>query len=249
MARKHTGETPVFQSSRRFRDVFAEQVGRFGLRKTLEWNLYRAANNPLRLLSLAIDRRRDLRVCGVSLVEGKFTEHREDRGATNSVSTPYGALVEVLGQERFTENDAIVDIGCGHGRVLAFLADNGFPGSITGIELDAEVAAFARSWAQRYPNVEVIAGDAFDQDLSRFTVFYFWKPMLANAFKRFIEKLEAEVTHEVRLYYLTDFDTAGYLAGRPGWSELWARSIYRHHGLPQFYSPQNCSAWTFNPQR
>lgn len=227
--------------------MFSEQVKRVGLRKALAWNVYVAANEPLRLLSLALDKRRDLRICGVSLVNGKFSENRESKGATNSISTPYGALDEILGHEEFSASDAIVDIGCGHGRVLAYLVDTGFESRICGIELDREVSEFAKRWSARYPNIEVITGDAFEQDLSGYTVFYLWKPMLQDVFRRFIVKIEAEATRPVRLYYLTDFDTAALLSERSGWTRVWTKRIYRHRGLPLFYSPQDCSAWIYTP--
>lgn len=240
-------DSPVFQNKRRFSEVFAEQVSSVGLGKALAWNAYVAVNEPLRRLSLWLDRRRDLRVCGVELVSGKFSERRDSNGATNAVSTPYGALAEILGHERFTPEDSFVDIGCGHGRVLAYLQDSGFPGKIAGIELDPEVAAFAQSWAKRYDRIEVVCGDALEQDLSRYNVFYLWKPMLADFFRKFVARLEESASRPVRMYYLTDFDTAGFLTGRPGWRELRRMRVYRHRGLPQFYSPQDCSVWEYDP--
>lgn len=233
----------------KFSQVFAEQVKSVGLGKAISWNIYWQGNRPLRWLRYTLDAKRDQRICGEYLEGGDYSLYRDSHGATNSLSTPYGALEAVLGKEHFTEDDAIIDIGCGHGRVLAYLIDTKFPGHIAGVELNHDVAEFARGWLKRYPDVELIEGDAFEQDLSRFNIFYLWKPMLSDIFKRFAEKLEAEATRPIKMYYLMDFETAEFFQDRPNWREISRTEVHRVHGLPVFSRPLCCTVWEYTPQR
>ena len=232
---------------RKFTEVFSEQVKTVGLGKALSWNIYWESNRPLRWLRYKLDTKRDLRICGVPLEGGDLSQFRESHGATNSLSTPYGALEVVLGSAQFTEDDAIIDIGCGHGRVLAYLVDSGFPGHIAGVELNPDVASFTRNWLKRYPEIELIEGDAFKQDLSRFNVFYLWKPMLSDIFKRFVVKLEKEAVRPITMYYVMDFETASFFQNRPGWHEVSRMEVHRVHGLPVFSRPLCCTVWKYVP--
>ena len=82
----------------------------------------------------------DRRICGCSLVKYVPSLYRETMGATGSQSTCYWALDKMFKGEHFDENDSFIDVGCGKGRVLAYMVSKKYPCSLTGIELNKEVA-------------------------------------------------------------------------------------------------------------
>lgn len=180
-----------------------------------------------------LDARRDRAICGMSL---ETFAPALDGGAVDTISAPYGTLERVLGPEEFAASDRLLDVGCGMGRPLAYLAGRGFPGELFGIELNGEVAREASRWAERYPNVRIMAGDAFGLDLSRFNRLFMWYPMVPEVLARFVGKLEREAREPVTVYYVGNIG-GGVFEGRPGWSVRRQGSVYRVHGIPQHANP------------
>ena len=66
----------------------------------------------------------NLRICGESLVEYVPSIDRNDAqgiGGTGSQSTHYVLLKHIFSHVKLTSDDVFLDVGCGKGRVLAFL--------------------------------------------------------------------------------------------------------------------------------
>ena len=114
----------------------------------------------------------DKKICGCSLVKYVPSLFRESKGATGSQSTRYCILKEIFKNEQFSSNDSFMDIGCGKGRVIAYLLKNNFPGRLSGIELNDAVANFAKEWTNKYDNVSIISGDAFEQNFDAYNIFF-----------------------------------------------------------------------------
>ena len=209
-------------------------------------------NNPLirrmiRLSRKAVDIRdalTDKRICGRSLSE--FVP-AVAAGATGSQSTPYSVLDTVFKNAKISEDNAFLDIGCGKGRVLAFLIKKKAPCPLTGIELNPEVAAVAQAWTQRYPNAAVICGDVFDIDLNRYDVFFMSRPFEPDLFSRFLQKLEREVHHRITLYYWVDQQSGALLHNRTGWIMHERKILFFRRGFFIAMTPQQYSVWTYLP--
>ncbi|MBR3150122.1 MAG: class I SAM-dependent methyltransferase, partial [Eubacterium sp.] len=108
-------------------------------------------NSKLAVINRHFDEVHDKKLVGMSLGKYVPSQHREDMGATGSESTPYCALRKMIGADTFDENDVFADIGCGKGRVLAYMAaEYGFKGKIRGVELNDEVAQLAAEWAKQF---------------------------------------------------------------------------------------------------
>ena len=146
----------------------------------------------------------DKKICGVSLLKYAPSEHREDMGATGSQSTRYWMLDDVFGDSFPDDTDSVIDVGCGRGRLLAYMLKRGFKGRVTGIELNESVAEYAESWSRKYSNITVIPGDAFALDYNDYTVLFMARPFEPPFFANFLEKLESELAHPITLYYLCD---------------------------------------------
>lgn len=166
-------------------------------------------------------------------------------GATRSQPTHWWILERVFRDVVLTEADGFVDIGCGKGRAIAFLLREKAPCRITGVELNPEVARVAKAWTARHDNVSILEADAFSLDFDRFTVFYLFRPFLPKTFTEFIELLESQLTHPVRLVFLSQ--GVRELYNRPGWERLNGGSVYLIHGMPVAGCPQSWSVWRYAP--
>ena len=194
------------------------------------------------------DARRDRKISGRNLGAFVPTPFAERYGATGSQSAPYLGLDEVLKDLKLTTNDSIIDIGCGKGRVIAYLLDRGCPCKITGIEINFTVSAVAKAWTANIPKVEIIEGDAFGLDYNDYTVLFMYRPMETDTFKMFVNLLEMQLTHPVKLYYYVDIQSGFYLNERPGWNLIKREEIYRVKGYYIHKQPQRYSVWTYEPQ-
>lgn len=199
-------------------------------------------------ISCALDNKRDMKICGEKLGVFVPSPFGEDIGATGCQSAPYYGLDIVLNDLDLKPEDSFIDIGCGKGRAIAYLVGNGCPCKITGIEINPEVASVAERWTKRYPNVEIIEGDAFGLDYNDYTVLFMYRPMEVDAFICFISLLEMSLEHPVKLYYYADGQSGYYLNERPGWSLIERREIYRARGYYIHKIPQRYSVWTYTPE-
>lgn len=226
---------------------FANQVKREGFKETTVKRARILRDRPLHALRNNIDIYRDKQVCGMSLDVSVTSPFAQTHGAIDTIHTPYGTLRAMLGREPFTAEDSIIDIGCGMGRPLAYLVRAKFPGKITGVEINPVVAECAQQWAARYDNVDVICGDAFELDLSAFTAFFMWKPMTPETFLRFAEKMEQEIDHPAKLFFLSDIGYSELLESRPRWTLERQEWIGRIHGIPQHGVPERFAVWLLTP--
>jgi len=211
------------------------------------------AVNPFVLLSYKLscrsDAKKDMKICGKELGEFVPTPFARSHGATGSQAASYRGLAKVLEDLEYSPGDSFIDIGCGKGRVLAYLAGTGYPGRITGVELNPQVAYAARSWSARYPGIEVIEGDAFKLDYNEYNVLFMYRPMETDAFISFIYQLEQTLTHSVKLYYYADSQSGYFLNDRQGWNLIRREDIYRVKGFYIHKKPQRFSVWEYRPDR
>ena len=207
--------------------------------------------NPFVLISnkiaCALDNKRDKKISGRNLGVFVPTPFARSHGATGSQSAPYLGLAKVMQDFDPKSEDSFIDIGCGKGRVIAYLLRNNCPCKITGIELNPSVASVAKSWTERYPNVEIVEGDAFGLDYNDYNVLFMYRPMETDTFKLFVNLLEMQLTHKIRLYYYVDHQSGYYLNDRPGWNLIRREDIYREGGYYIHKEPQRYSVWEYVP--
>jgi SAM-dependent methyltransferase len=130
-------------------------------------------------------------------------------GAYGTSSADYDKLRRLFTAENglaIGPNDVLVDVGSGKGRVLNFWLDLGLGNRIVGIELDPRFAESARRRLARYPNVEVICGDAIEHLPADATVLYLFNPFGPEVLARFRDRVAATFPpgHPLRIvYYFT----------------------------------------------
>lgn len=193
-----------------------------------------------------IDGFHDKRLCGID-----FSHDREVQveGATTYQGTCYWALDKIFKDAVFTPEDHFVDIGCGMGRVLAYLLEKNFPGHLTGIEYDPYVASVARKWIEKDKSgkVSLIENNAINEQYDRYNILYLARPFSEEFFKRLIMRLEESLTHPIRLYYLTDYYSISFLSGRQGWNMNKRSTVFMKYGLCLYKCPQYFSVWNYSP--
>ena len=197
--------------------------------------------------SRRLDSARDKKICGRSLAGFVATPYSETHGATGSQSAPYKGLEQIFSQIELNPEDSFIDVGCGKGRVLAYLIGCGAPCRISGIELNPEVAKTAREWTSRYPGVNVIEGDAFALDYNDYTILFMYRPMETSAFMDFIDMLEKTLAHSITLIYYADGQSGYYLNGRPGWNLKVRKDIFKAGAFYIHKEPQRYSVWEYKP--
>ena len=205
-------------------------------------------NRVLRMMDGFIDNR----VCGQKLVEYIPSVYRDDAhgvGMTGSQSTRYLILDRIFSHISLTEQDVFLDIGCGMGRVLAFLLKKHAPCPLYGIEINPVSGKVAQEWSSRFDQVTVTLGDAFQLDYNHYTVLFMGRPFLPKTFLEFIEKLEASLTHPVRIIYWVDQQSGHLLKDRPGWEMQFREKVFKIHGLRVVPSPQYYSIWVYDPEK
>lgn len=193
------------------------------------------------------DGRKDQRICGCSLVKYVPSLYRETMGATGSESTCYWALDTIFKDFSFDKSDSFIDVGCGKGRVLAYLADKQVPCALTGIELNKDVAAYAQNWAKRYDSISIINGNAFELDYNDYTVMFIARPFETEMFQKFTEYLESNLKHKIRFIYWWDTQSGSFLENRAGWNMLKREWIFTSHGLFMYRCPQRYTIWEYTP--
>ncbi len=193
----------------------------------------------------------DQRICGQSLVKYVPSIFRDDKngiGGTGSQSTHYALLKRVFSHVELKPTDTFLDVGCGKGRVLAFLVREKCPCPVYGIEYNEEVGKIAAEWTKKYEQVHVIIGDAFQLDYNRFTVLSLARSFLPKTFLAFVERLEKTLTHPITLIYWYDQESGHLLKKRPGWTMTMREKITRIHGIRIAPWPQGFSIWRFEPK-
>lgn len=189
-------------------------------------------------------RRLDKKI-GKKDLSGVIPSKFENMGAYGTQSSDYNLLKQMLKQVQLDENDVFVDIGCGQGRVLSYLLMKKYKCKLIGIELDTEVADFAKERLKDYPEIEIINGNALEYLPPDATVFYLFNPFNKEVFREFIFKIEREFNHKVTVIYLFDLYAAG-LENREGWRLVSAKKVKRKYAQESHYrileyNPKNSS--------
>ena len=209
---------------------------------------YKISSSILHLIDACID----YRICGQSLVKYVPSVFRDDLngvGSTGSQSTSYIILNRIFSHVVLTEQDIFLDVGCGKGRVLAFLLKKRVPCKLCGIEINEISGQVAMEWTKKYDQISVTLGDAFQLDYAAYSVLFFGRPFLPKTFLQFIEKIEAELMHPITLIYWVDQQSGYMLKNRPGWEMQFRETLKTVCGLKIAKTPQYYSIWTYDPNQ
>lgn len=114
-------------------------------------------------------------------------------------------LIRKYLEGKITKSDAIIDVGCGKGKMLYFFSKLPF-GKVRGLEYSQEIVQTARSNIRRLcarKAVEIIQGDAVTyQDYDEFNYVYLFNPFKEIIMKPFLANLKASVRRNPRTIHI-----------------------------------------------
>lgn len=192
----------------------------------------------------------DYKICGQSLSKYEKSIFRDDEkgvGMTGSQATRYLILKYIFDRVDIKDSDSFIDVGCGKGRVLAYMVNHGYKCSISGIEINEISGKIAAEWTGKYPKIVFMIGDAFKLNYNDYTVLFFGRPFLPVTFLEFIEQIESQLKHPIQLIYWVDQQSGRLLINRPGWTLVWRDTINKIYGFEVAEDPQGCSLWKYEP--
>ena len=214
--------------------------------KTKIGTLYRKLSGQI---TTACDMVKDFKICGKSLTKYVASVDRKVLQATGSESARYWALDEVFKDMKFNKDDKFIDVGCGKGRILAYMEKIKFPGQLYGIELNPDVAEYAQYWTKRYDNLTIIAGNAFELDYNDYSIIMLHRPFLEKMYVTFLEKLESDIKHPVTVILYVDNYMAEYVKDKPEWTMHKQEVLFKKGLLAYNYYPLRYSIWTYDPTK
>ena len=213
--------------------------------------LFSRVYNKISRMSLhAMDSCMDYWICGQSLVKYVPSVYRDDQngvGLTGSQSTNYLILNRIFSHVVLSDQDVFLDVGCGKGRVLAFLLKKHVHCKLYGIEINEISGQVALEWTKKYDQVNIMIGDAFQLDYNDYTVLFLGRPFLPKTFLQFIERMEGLLTHPVTLIYWVDQQSGYLLKDRPGWEMQFREKLETICGIKIAKATQYYSIWKYNP--
>jgi len=133
------------------------RIGRQALRRRWRLDVLKTRGGTELIRNWSIDRRYG-GSCG-----GTIPSRFGDTGAYGMSSADYWQLRRIFCAANGLEiraGEKLVDVGCGKGRVLNHWLALGLENPIVGLELDPDLAAYARRRLASHANVEVLTGDA-----------------------------------------------------------------------------------------
>lgn len=112
-------------------------------------------------------------------------------GFTQTTSTEYTVLEKLFSNISIAARDVIVDVGCGKGRVLAWLMHKRIPNKVIGVEVDPSVSSETKKRMQHYRQIEILTGDITKEAFPlEGTIFYLFNPFSELVMRKFIKKIE-----------------------------------------------------------
>lgn len=111
------------------------------------------------------------------------------------------ALIDVLDNFSFTENDSVFDFGCGKGGALVLFNKAGVE-KLGGVEFDPDLYQVAQSNLQKLNlgNVSLFNTDAtlLDEELDGYNYFFMYNPFFGATFKKVIANIERSYNRNKR---------------------------------------------------
>lgn len=184
---------------------------------------------------------------------GHFLQKSVDRkiptiGYTSSQSCRYYIIESIFKNLPLCSKGNFLEVGCGQGRVLAFLKHKKTKWHLTGIESNLLALNICHQWADK-EEITIIEGDVFTYNISNYNIFFLGHPFDENNLLHFIKKIENEVVEKVIVILVLDRNLGTCIPQRRGWDILRQETIYKYYCLPilpkknrytiYYYTPNN----------
>lgn len=167
------------------------------LRYALPFGIYK---NLLSLGVIAMERMKGL---DFTYVESNDTLCLDKRFSFGYSPFSQQILETVLKKYTITEDDAILDVGCGKGLALCAFAKFPF-GRIDGLDVSQKLVAIAKANLEKLKlKIDIFHEDArFFTNLDKYSWLYLYNPFPASVVQDFLENTIASLARKPRLLYL-----------------------------------------------
>jgi hypothetical protein len=125
-----------------------------------------------------------------ALLGGRIPSRFADAGAVYTVSSPY-RIYPLVFDGLIRDDDVLVDIGCGRGRVINWWLSNHRGNRIYGLEIDPDIASETARRLKRYRKVTIPSGDACTLLPADGTVSFMFEAFHGPMMLRFISALKS----------------------------------------------------------
>lgn len=150
----------------------SKRIHHEGLKKTLAYIILASCFSLRELFcNIIIDL-----VCSHKLLNGNIKTSYKSLGSNDIYHSKYSALPIIFKCVRINNDDVLVDVGCGKGRVLNYWIFKSYKNKIIGLELDKKIAKQTAKQFSRLNNITIIPGNALSNIPSDGSVFYFYNP-------------------------------------------------------------------------
>lgn len=166
---------------------------------------------------------------------------------TPSQPARYLILEKVFSHINMNSLDSFIDVGCGKGRVLAFLQGKHCPCTLYGVELSKIPGKIALEWTKKYDTIKVMLDDAFKIDYNSYSILFLCQPFWPMTFIEFVHLIESQLLHPIVLIYVFDQSSGKYLEGRKGWTLQFREEFCKIHGLQVAGGVRRYSIWKYVP--
>ena len=165
----------------------------------------------------------------------------------SNAPTSYLMLKEIFSHVKLSAEDSFLDVGCGNGRVLAFLKQKNICNQITGVETNLKSFQFCKQWVGRYSNINCFNKNVLDISLKGYTFLYLYNPFEKKTLRNLIEKIKNEVSRPLTLIYASDNEYGDLFHQHSCW-QLQEQFFCYRYGLIFFAQhPQRVSIWKYSP--
>lgn len=147
----------------------------------------------IRLLRYFIYNLKDFRYGGQFLM-GKCFKGNDAKGWHGSQNSDYCALEKIFSEIVIREDDVIVDVGCGKGRLFNWLLTQKINNKLIGLEVDTCTAEFTKQRLAKFSQIEILIADVEEGEIPiSGTIFYLFNPFGDKIVKKFAELLAERV--------------------------------------------------------
>jgi SAM-dependent methyltransferase len=145
----------------------------------------------------------DLKYGGyLGALSGEIKSRHLEIDAGHIANTDAIFLPWLFGAVPIRDDDVLVDVGCGRGRVINWWLDQGLKNQIVGVEIDERVGPATQRRLRGFANVRIDVANIFDRFPTEGTLFYMFYPFLsAAALRKWKQLLSERASTRTRIVY------------------------------------------------
>lgn len=178
---------------------------------------------------------------GVDFFETKgFNESDYDKSMSVQYEPSRAGFQQVLRKLNITNNDSIIDIGCGKGKAISLLSKFPFK-SIDGFDISIELCKIAQNNLMQLgiKNSEIFCENALVFDsYDKYNFFYLYNPVPPKVFEVVFEKINESLTRLPRKIHIININPqySSIILANPSFRLVYSKQSQLYRYLIHYYS-------------